>query len=328
MEFDKLKQEYIEEIATIIVAKYQRSRESLPLLSVKYENKEKHMKRLEKYIDDPNFIVVIDQEEVIAFMHAFYIDEYKGTVRGALALPAMYGVKKGVDERKVYDRLYKKMSEIWANEECYTHCLLVYKSEETHLNTWFYNGFGLFVIDAVRPLELIESKPLQEGITIRQATSHDLPHMVHLIKEMNHHLMSPPIFLHHDGDDAFVQEYTEWLKIENNILWIAEQDHEIIGYLKTNTSEINQDELNDGDTIGINGAYVIPHYRGLDIMSHLINEAIAWAIEKGLKRCSTDFETANIEGRRYWLKYFTPYSYAVIRRIDERNLINKVASIH
>ncbi|QVK17012.1 GNAT family N-acetyltransferase [Mycoplasmatota bacterium] len=322
MEYTYLKKEYINEIASILTEKYKDALVKLPILSDKYVNYDKHVERLSKFVDDNRFLVAIEDNKVVGFMKGFYIDDYKGTVKGALVLPFLTGVLKGYDKSRIYNLLYQKISDIWVEDGCYTHSILMYANEEEILDTWVYNGFGMYVIDAVRKLEKVNIPEKTDDIVIRKAKKIDLPKMNLLFKGINEHLAKAPIFLYDDEEDSY-QEYYDWLEIENNHLWIAEQDDQILGYLKTNTSEINMDELDDGDTMAINGAYVIPKYRGNHIMARLLNEATDWAISKGLKRCSTDFESANYEGRNFWLKHFIPYSYAMIRRVDERIHLNK-----
>ncbi|ERJ12181.1 GNAT family N-acetyltransferase [Haloplasma contractile] len=320
MKFTNLMQDQIEDVISIVKMNYQKARENLPLLSDKYENRE-IIKKIITELNPNHFIVATIDGKVVGFITAYYIDEFKGTVRGALSLPHMHGVKVGYDQSKIYNLLYKEASMRWTNKECYTHCMLVYNGDYDTLNTWFYNGFGLLVIDAVRDLNCIPLPDIKDDITIRQANPYDVPRMVSLLQGIKRHLKSAPIFLTVDDeeDSDLIKEYLDWTLKESNNLWIAEQNNQIIGYLKTNTTEINQDELQDGETLGINGAYVLPEFRGKHIMSRLINLALLWAKENGLKRCSTDFETANLEGRSYWLKHFKPYSYGLIRRIDERN---------
>lgn len=219
MHYTYLKNSYVGEVANIISTNYKNARLALPILSDKYENIEMHIKQIQKYVGNNNFIVAIEANKVTGFINGFSINEFKG---------------------------------------------------------------------------------------------------------IDKHLAASPIYLHNHISENYVDEYGDWLKTEGNMLWVAEVDHKIIGYLKTNTTEINMDELDDGYTMGINGAYVLPEYRGHHIMSKLLNIATEWAISKGLKRCSTDFESANIEGRHFWLRHFTPYCYSMIRRIDERNHLNLI----
>lgn len=42
------------------------------------------------------------------------------------------------------------------------------------------------------------------------------------------------------------------------------------------------------------------------------------AQERGKTYLGVDYETVNPTALHFWTKYFTPYTYSYIRRIDER----------
>lgn len=324
MYYTNLKNSHIEDVVNIIVNNYKNARLALPILSDKYENAEMHMKKIEKCVGNNSFIVAIDSDKVAGFINGFSINEFKGTAKGVLSLPLLHGIADGYDKNYLYSELYRRASDLWVNSNSYTHAVMLYVNDKNVIDSWVMNGFGMLVIDAVRSLEKIDIPNIDNNILIRKADIKDLIDMEHLFKGIDKHLSSSPIYLHDCNDENHFDEYNEWLKTENNILWVAELNNKIIGFLKTNTAEINMDELDDGYTMGINGAYVLPEYRGQHIMSRLLNVSTDWAIGNGLKRCSTDFESANMEGRRFWLKHFTPYCYSMIRRIDERNHLNLI----
>ena len=319
MNYTSLKECYVEEIAAIISNNYKKAGLAMPILSESFENVEMHIKMLKKYIDNDKFIVALDNGKVAGFINGFGINNFKGTVKGALSIPSFHGVGEGYDKDYLYSELYRRVCEVWVNSGCYTHCIMIYENDMDTIDTWVLNGFGKFVIDAVRPLDILDLPKIEDNISIRRAGECDLPQMADLFEGLDNHLASTPICLYNHSSESYVDEYSEWLKTEGNILWVAEKDNKIIGYIKTNTTEINIDELQDGETMGVSGAYVFPEYRGSHIMARLLNAATEWAIENGLKKCSTDFEAANIEGRRFWLKHFTPFCISMIRRVDERN---------
>lgn len=325
MHYTYLKNSHVEEVATIISTNYKNARLALPILSDKYENIEMHIKEIRKYVDNNNFVVAIESGKVIGFINGFSINEFKGTAKGVLSLPSLHGIADGYNKIYLYSELYRRVSDLWVNSDCYTHAVMLYVNDKNVIDSWVMNGFGMLVVDAVRPLEEIAITNIDNNILIRKADITDLIDMEHLFKGIDKHLSSSPIYLYNHISENYINECGHWLKTEGNNLWIAEINSEIIGYLKTNTTRINMDELDDGYTMAINGVYVLPGYRGQHIMSRLLNIATDWAIEKGLKRRSTDFESANIEGRRFWLKHFTPYCYSMIRRIDERNHLNSIS---
>lgn len=322
MHYTYLKNSHVNEIADIIYTNYKNARLELPILSDKYENIEMHLREVNKHVDDNNFIVVIDSNKVVGFMNGFGIDEFKGTAKGALSVPTLHGVADGYDKNYLYSELYRRVSDSWIDSNCYTHAVMLYVNDKDTIDSWVMNGFGMLVIDAVRPLEIIPIADIDKSISIRKADITDLVNMEQLFRALDKHLSSSPIYLYGHTIKNYIAEYEDWFKTEGNILWLAEYKNKIIGYLKTNTTEINMDELDDGYTMGINGAYVLPECRGKQIIARLLNASINWAVSNGLKRCTTDFESANVEGRYFWLKHFTPYCYSMIRRVDERNHLN------
>jgi hypothetical protein len=50
--------------------------------------------------------------------------------------------------------------------------------------------------------------------------------------------------------------------------------------------------------------------------SALLNHLLAWAGSAGYERCAVDFETQNVAGARFWLKYFRPVCYSLVRSIE------------
>ena len=68
------------------------------------------------------------------------------------------------------------------------------------------------------------------------------------------------------------------------------------------------------------GAYTVERYRRSGIGAALLNRLIAEAKSARYERLSVDFESINTLGSRFWLKYFKPVCYSVIRTLDDRVL--------
>ena len=88
----------------------------------------------------------------------------------------------------------------------------------------------------------------------------------------------------------------------------------LLGPASKNASTIIRDE----GTSSITGAYTQPEARGAGIATALLKHGLAWAIERGYTRCAVDFEPMNPQARRFWVRHFTPVSYALERHIDSR----------
>ncbi len=71
-------------------------------------------------------------------------------------------------------------------------------------------------------------------------------------------------------------------------------------------------------TINICGAYLYPAHRGQGIYKTLLSYALGELKKDSYVRCGVNFESINPAADAFWMKYFTPYTYSVTRRIDER----------
>jgi hypothetical protein len=50
----------------------------------------------------------------------------------------------------------------------------------------------------------------------------------------------------------------------------------------------------------------------------LLDQALMSARALGYERCAVPFEPMNILGTRFWLKFFKPVCFSIVRYIDER----------
>lgn len=72
------------------------------------------------------------------------------------------------------------------------------------------------------------------------------------------------------------------------------------------------------DMLNICGAYVSREFRSAGVAKQLLDAAVSMAQERGKTYLGVDYETVNPTALHFWTKYFTPYTYSYIRRIDER----------
>ena len=74
----------------------------------------------------------------------------------------------------------------------------------------------------------------------------------------------------------------------------------------------------DEQTTSIYGAFTKENVRGKGVATALLNHALERAREAGYRRCAVDFESMNLEGARFWLRYFSPVCFSLLRHIDAR----------
>ena len=74
----------------------------------------------------------------------------------------------------------------------------------------------------------------------------------------------------------------------------------------------------DEKTTSIYAAFTKEKVRRGGIGTILLDHALKSARASGYERCAVPFEPMNLIGTRFWLKYFKPVCFSVLRPIDER----------
>jgi GNAT superfamily N-acetyltransferase len=129
------------------------------------------------------------------------------------------------------------------------------------------------------------------------------------------HLASSPTLLPH-GEPEDVGWWTARLSDPRVAIWIAETSRGTVGYLIQGLATDDAcDLIVDPGTSSITGAYVLPEARRGGTATALLARAVKWAREQGYTRLSVDFETANVEGARFWLRHFRPVVVSFARTV-------------
>jgi len=116
-----------------------------------------------------------------------------------------------------------------------------------------------------------------------------------------------------------IEEHINWITQEGNHEWVAYRNNNPIGIMRLCT-EAESFVSCHSSVMNIQDTYVIESERGNGIGSALLNTVQQWLIENGYPLCGVDYESINPQAKYFWGKYFTPYTYSLVRRIDERIL--------
>ena len=96
--------------------------------------------------------------------------------------------------------------------------------------------------------------------------------------------------------------------------WLAFRDGDPVGFLRFETTvEGASDVVRSGTTVAISGAFVRPAHRELGVATTLLDAALRDYAGRGFTRCSVDFESYNPEATSFWLRYFDPVCYSMVR---------------
>lgn len=313
MEITPFRQEFIPDAAALFVQNFKALRQRLPALPDTMEKIENVAERLAGMMTSCPGVAALEGDRLVGYLGWYLIDHFRDTARKAAYCPEWgHGALEGA-KMPIYRALYRAASTQWAAAGCQTHALTLLAHDHEAEKTWFWNGFGLTVVDAIRSMDPITPEPPSTNFTIRKATLDDVEPLAALEGEHWQHYSQPPIFMaDQQPDDAAA--LADLLGNPHNSVWLAVRDGKLAGFMRFEGSSFGAaDCVNAETTTAITGAYTRPAYRGQRIAVALLNAALRDYTSQGYERCSVDFESFNPEAAAFWMKYFEPVCLSVLR---------------
>ena len=312
MHITPLSAELLPQAAAIFVRQLAALRQVVPSLPSHLEAPERVLGLLQGITQRNPGVAAVQEDRLLGYMTWYLVDNFRATRRKAAYCPEWaHGV---VDSGNpgLYRLLYKAAAPRWTEAGCQVHAMSLLAHDRPAIDTWFWNGFGLAVVDAVRPLT-----PLAHDATpafkIQRAGVADIDLLASLDMEHRSHYSTPPTLMaaHPPLSRA---DFAEFLGQSKNRVWLAMQGAQVAGFLILEASSFGAaDIVNSQTTIAITGAYVRPAYRGQGAAAALLRAALSEAAQVGYERCSVDFESFNPEAAAFWPRYFTPVCYSLLR---------------
>ena len=257
-------------------------------------------------------LIALEGGRLVGYLGWFIVDNFRGTDRKAAYCPEWGHAAVPGMQPQVYGALYRESAAQWASEGCRVHAITLLASEQATEKVWFWNGFGLTVVDAIRrtePLTIVAPK----HFSIRKATREDAEALSALDAEHWRHYAAAPIFMVPQApDDA--ASFSSFIEKPPNSVWLATNEGNPAGFMRFESeSDGAATVVQSKDTIAITGAYIRPEYRGRQLASAILDAALQYYAGLGFEHCSVDFESFNPEAAGFWMKYFEPVCLSVVR---------------
>ncbi|MTI67236.1 MAG: GNAT family N-acetyltransferase [Firmicutes bacterium] len=313
IKFESLNEKYIDEAMDIVLSLYNKEKEAVSFLPHErgfLNNLKESIKKLFKY---GKGIVAIYNNKLIGFIAGYEIDECFGKCKGIYTPLYGHGVRSEYP-KSLYQKLYKHMSEKWVKNNFMTHAITFFAHDKETIDIWFWMGFGLRCVDSIRRVESIDF--YNPSISIKKLKANDIPLLADLHRNHNEYYRNSPIFMPTEDEDP-IEDLIKWLSEDNHHLWAAFNKEKPLGYMRIEPSAETFISKHQ-DVMNITGGFVEPNKRKSGIGTLLLGEIQQWLKKNDYSLCGVDFESFNIVGSSFWNKYFTPYTYSVVRRIDER----------
>lgn len=304
---------HIEEALSIAGSNYDEERQSVPILP-----DVEILPDLSHFADNNLGTVIFDNGRMLGYLccynpwdNVFGTTYVKGTFSPVHAHGAVYN-----NREHIYKLLYQAAAEKWVAGGIASHTIGLYTHDTQAVNSFFQNGFGLRCIDAIRLTEEIKCTPVS-GYDFYELLSDEMNAVLPLKNMLIEHLGKSPVFLSYPMMDE--NELHKQSGRRKSRFFAAKTHSAVIAFIEITESGENF-ICDDKSMMNICGAYCLPEYRGKGVYQNLLNFLINALKSESCKILGVDFESFNPAAYGFWLKYFTAYTYSVVRRIDERIL--------
>ena len=309
---DPIHNKYVDNAVNLVIKAYHQERKSVSCLPL-FDFTTMLRKKITNLFSKGSGVVALNGDEVVGFLAGFEVEEFFGKCKGIYCPVYGHGTS-GKYGTQIYQKMYQQAADAWVKKSYFTHAITLFTHDESVITTWFRLGFGLRCIDAIR-----ESTPIFKGepiVRVIKADRTGIPSLIEIHKEHNAYYRTSPLFMPNRPEDP-LKDLTEWMEKEDHHLWAAYSHEKPIGYMRIQPnaeSFISEYEK----MMNITGAYVKENYRRSHIGTLLLDAIQRWLLDNEYSFCGVDYESFNILGSSFWEKYFIPYTYSVVRRIDER----------
>jgi GNAT superfamily N-acetyltransferase len=305
-------QTLIESAASLVSRRYRDLLSMVPVLPAVYAETSVLSGLLAEIARTGAGAAAIRNGELVGFIAAWSLPSILG--RPGAYSPEWANATSGADGRRVMEALYTVLAPRWRKLGCHSHWISLMADDTAGLDWWDWLGFGMVAVDAVRGREPLAQS--RHPARVRMAGSEDLEAVIRLDESLVRHLSGPPTYLRDDGHPSR-EDYRGWLAGEDVAVWIAEEVDDPIAFLTIGPAVQGACTIiRDEGTASIISAFTEETRRGSGVASTLLTRAISWARDRGYVRIAVDFEPMNPWARRFWLHYFKPVVFTVVRHLE------------
>ncbi len=316
MKIEALDEARIAEAAGLVMDCYLEERKAVPILPFCHSYEGVFKRGIEQLVRTGAGVAAVEDGRLVGFLSMMSIDAFKGLQRGAYSPVYGHGaVSEG--KRDIYERMYEVLGETLVRNGCLTHALTVFAHDREAVDTWFWNGFGLRCVDAIRPVAPLEASPVTpHDYDIRMIAPDEAGAILPLYQEHVKYYSRSPMFM-----PVFKipgpADIANLLSREGHMIWVAFRDGTPVAYMQVRHG--GQTFVSDDpEMLNVCGAYSLEGARGSGAGTAILAGLLEWMDEHGYRRLGVDYESFNRLGSRFWLKHFVPFTYSLFRRLDER----------
>jgi GNAT superfamily N-acetyltransferase len=219
------------------------------------------------------------------------------------------------DSQRIYEEMYSHLAGVWIEDKYIAHYISLFPNDVNALRAWNWMGFGMISVDALRGTDSIQGHDAY--VYNRHAGLQDIEQVMELHEELLQYMKGSPIFLPTAKRDRSF--YEEWLQDPDKVVWLAYWKDEPVAFMRMGPADDDVCTIIvDAKTTSIYAAFTKENVRREGIATALLDHALQSAQTSGYQRCAVSFEPMNLLGTRFWLKYFNPVCFSIVRYIGDR----------
>ena len=211
-------------------------------------------------------VAAFDGDKMLGFLccHTPWNNAFKTPARGTFSPIHAHGVIKE-NRGKIYKALYQSAAEKWVKRKVASHAIALYAHDSEAIDAMFSYGFGLRSIDAIMPMENIDSKP-NEAIFFCELHKSEVFKIRELRRLLSEHTGNSPCFMFSTQDEILNSTARE--EEEYSRVFAAKNGEEYIAFVKIcdNAETFGSDIP---EMLNICGAYCLPQFRGSGVFQSL-----------------------------------------------------------
>ncbi len=324
MEVTPFRPEHVPEAAALFVDGFHRQRLLTPALPSVMEQPEIVARMLDRrlgagHVPDGDTgaatrpgVVALDGGRLVGYLAWMLVDRFRGSDRRGAYVPEWGHASEEHDRERIYRQMYRVAAALWAAAGCGVHAVTLLACDRIAETVWFWNGFGLTVVDAIRPMRPLDAAPAS-SLRICAAGPDDAAALSDLDAEHWQHYTRSPIFMpvHHARS---ADENLEFLARPGNSVWLAVDGGALAAFMRFEAGDFDGVTILEAENgVGISGAYVRPAYRGRNVATGVLDAALRHYADREFAFCGVNFESFNPEAASFWMRYFDPVCLSVVR---------------
>jgi GNAT superfamily N-acetyltransferase len=299
---------HVSDAARMFVASLDRLRRGVPALPADLADIDAVCRRLEPM----GGFAAMDGARLAGYLTSWFpIERFRGTDRVGAYSPEWAHGSSGADQRAIDNALYRAASAVWSTAGCDTHAITLLAVDDLELQRWFWSGFGMGTVDAIRGMDPLGAAAPSTFI-VRSATAADALSLAALDVEHTRHYHDPPVFMAPrvpDDPDA----WSAFLGRAGATAWLAEDDDGPFGFMRFGREFDASAVVESASGIFISGAYVQPRGRRKGAATALLDAALRHYAATGTTSCAVDFEAFNPEAAAFWPRHFSTVCTSLMR---------------